>query len=278
MDFAAYSIIYVTALASVVLSVLGPVFMVRQHRRYMRTLTFPGQPEAPEALQPGQPQPDPGIAWIFSDDADPAAVARLTAELARPLPDLIAESERKAVAAANPLKGDPREAEVVEPPLTDAQAEVMRRRLLEATQQQALILPLGSTFTASGGDVSWTRQSGHCVPVMGPPDPQGDDHPLDSTGRPRTWIAPSGVAALNEDAWRAASGQRRRADPEVLTKLRHRRLALWEDAKFLADQACDQSRSFTGLEAARWDALHREMEVLDTRIRHIQDFLDSARL
>lgn len=274
LNFLAYSAVYLAMLTMVVASAVFPVLLVSRHRKAMREL-------APPPVPAGPPPQDPDIAWVLADDPDPAAVARLQEELARPLSELVAEGERRAIAAYCPLKGDPHEATVAGPPLTEEQVEVLRKRLLSSTRSSQVMvlsqdatyipLPQGPAGGVSGGD-SWTHYSGHALPaggggsgtnsievtavgdrersyVMGPPDPAGDDHPLDSTGQLRV-------------------------TPEVLRKLRHRRLRIWNDAKFLADQACDESRTFTDAEADRWEVLHQELTVLDERIMGVLKVLD----
>lgn len=226
---------FITALCGLALltSILAPVLMVREHRRRDR-MTSPGQPEAP-----GTPQPGPGIAWVLQGDADPAAVARLQAGLARPVAGVIAEGERRAIAAAYPLAGDPREACVVNPPLTAEQDEVMRKRLLEATRAQWQVASPGSGVPVSGGG-------------------GGGSTSVEATGAFGDWEYSFTPAQPEQD---------------VLTRLREQRKQAWGQANLASRQACDEDQppAWRRLNLDRLDRLMYQLEVLDKQIRGILD-------
>lgn len=54
---------------------------------------------------------------------------------------------------------------------------------------------------------------------------------------------------------------------EIVTRLRDRRLNVWEQAKEIADRAAEENRNFTAEEQGKWDALNEELSQLDTRIK-----------
>lgn len=54
---------------------------------------------------------------------------------------------------------------------------------------------------------------------------------------------------------------------DVITRLRDRRLNVWEQAKGIADAAAEQNRNFSAEEQGTWDALNSELDQLDTRIK-----------
>jgi len=56
---------------------------------------------------------------------------------------------------------------------------------------------------------------------------------------------------------------------EIAKRLRDRRLAVWEQAKTLADQAAEENRAFSAEEQGTWDALNEELDKLDTRIKAV---------
>jgi HK97 family phage major capsid protein len=56
---------------------------------------------------------------------------------------------------------------------------------------------------------------------------------------------------------------------EVVTRLRDRRLSVWEQAKTLADKAAEENRAFSGEEQKSWDELNAELDALDTRIKSV---------
>ncbi len=58
---------------------------------------------------------------------------------------------------------------------------------------------------------------------------------------------------------------------QVATKLRDRRLNVWNEAKKIAEDAAAENRSFTPEEQGRWDAMQEEMSTLDTRIKAVLD-------
>lgn len=58
---------------------------------------------------------------------------------------------------------------------------------------------------------------------------------------------------------------------EVVTRLRDRRLNVWEQAKDLADGAAEENRAFSGEEQSKWDTLNAELDALDTRIKSVID-------
>jgi len=53
----------------------------------------------------------------------------------------------------------------------------------------------------------------------------------------------------------------------VVTKLRDRRLNVWEQAKAIADRAAEENRKFTVEEDTAWTELNSELEALDRRIK-----------
>jgi hypothetical protein len=197
------------------------------------------------------PQPDP-IAWLFAPDADPAAVARLQKELARPLAELVREAERKVIAESSPLEGDPAKAEVKDCTVSD-------RRLFAPPEEVVSLIGGGSTYievTALGdrersyievpGGTNWTHYSGHVTHHYG-----GGGGGSCTLNLPSVTTPPRPV----------------RPEPAVLRDLRDRRLFTWEAAKRLADAAGDEGRSFTDDEAGQWDMLMNQLDVLDGRIK-----------
>lgn len=292
LNVLAYIVAWLVSAAMVVTTLLSGVFLVAEHRVCKRKLaaTLPAPPPVTGTSQrngccggvtdrghtttcpehglwmettPARPTLDPDIAWALADDPDPAAVARLQKELNRPLAELIAEGERKAIAMRYPLKGNPAEARVVAPPLTEQQTEVLRKRLLESTRH-VLVLPRDSTYIPLGGNTT-TRYTGSCVPAGGG----------GSGGSNAIYTFPAGVVTANKDAWRATSGRR---EPEVLARLREQRLHYWTRAHHLANHACVANRAFTDPEDREWQGLMEQMEVLDKRIAAVLDMLDSTRL
>lgn len=53
---------------------------------------------------------------------------------------------------------------------------------------------------------------------------------------------------------------------EIAKRLRDRRLAVWNEARELADTAAEENRAFTAEEQGKWDALNSELDKLDERI------------
>jgi hypothetical protein len=206
---------------------LSIAFMLQGHRRRMREI-WPPPPAAEVTLAP-EPEPDPDIAWLFAPDADPAAVARLQEKLKRPLAELVAEAERKAIATHSPLKGDPAEAEVKDCTVSD-------RRLFAPPEEVVSLIGGGSTYidvTAFGDRERRyirTNESGHVCQRHVP--------------------AP---------------------EPEVLRKLRERRMQVFEQLKRVAEAANLTNRAFTDEEMGQWDCLNEETGVLDRRIKEVLD-------
>lgn len=283
-----YILVYLVSAAMVILPLLACASLVAEHRACKRRLavTLPAAPPVTGTSQrngccggladrghtttcpdhgiwmettPARPTLDPDIAWALADDPDPVAVRALLAELAVPLADLVAEGERRAIAERYPLKGSPAEARVVDPPLTKEQAEVLRKRLLESTRQVMVLpqdsttyIPFGGNNTTyhhpigrsfSGGGGGSTTNS-----IMGPPDPQGWEHPLDAAGR-------------------------RRLEPETLRKLRERRTLIYEAAQHLTSVACAAARPFNDAESREWGALMNQLAVMDRRIAVILEVM-----
>lgn len=58
---------------------------------------------------------------------------------------------------------------------------------------------------------------------------------------------------------------------DVVTRLRDRRLNVWEQAKGLADRAAEENRAFSPEEQGTWDALNEELDALDKRIKSALD-------
>lgn len=269
LNFLAYSAVWLAAIAMVGASAVFPLLMVKTRRAYMRELAPPPVPAGPPPLDPviasvlSAPPLDPDIAWALADDPDPAAVARLSEVLARPLADLIAEGERKAIAMRYPLKGNPAEATVVLPPAPEPVISVGPGEgvcYVETTaigDRERSFLPAGSTYT---------HFTGGSVPVSG-----GGGGGSNSIN---TYIAPQGVVTANEDAWRATSGKR---EPEVLARLREQRLHYWTRAHHLANHACVANRAFTDPEGWEWQQLMEQVESLDRRIMAILIVLDKSR-
>lgn len=273
LDFLAYSVAYLLALAVGALALLASAFLVMEHRALRRK---PGDTPAP---QPVPPQPDPDIAWVLKDDDDPAEVARLQAKLARPLSELIAEGERRAIAMRYPLDGDPRVAGVTDCTVSDPRQfpppEDMivllpgggvryvaqpPPRAAEITgvgeRQRSFVLPAGATYTplqdaddpvariyttARDGVVArnfygGTHYSGHCLPAGGGGGPV--------------------------------------AEPRVLGRLRERRFAVGQAAMAMAEQASMTGRPcFTDEEQEQWGSYMNELEFLDKRIGYMLDLL-----
>jgi hypothetical protein len=228
-----YIATWLVSAAMVVTALLSCVFLVAEHRACRRRLAAP--------VTAGPPLPDPDIAWALADDPDPAAVARLQKELARPLAELITEGERKAIAMAHPLKGNPSEARVVDPPLTREQAEVLRKRLLESTRP-ALVLPQDGIYAFGGGGGGFSA----------------------------TYTVPAGAVTVNKDAWRAGGG---RHEPEVLGVLREQRCRVYQAAQQLANAACAADRPFNDAETREWGTLMGKLEVIDRRIAAILEIV-----
>jgi hypothetical protein len=198
------------------------------------------------------PQPDP-IAWLFAPDADPAAVARLQEELARPLADVVGEAERKAIAAHSPLKGIDHavdKAQVVDCTRSDP-------RLFAPPEEVVSLIGGGSTYvevTAIGdrersyievpGETNWTHYSGHDAGGGG-------------GGSSYSFNIPS-VAAPPRPV---------RPEPEVLCRLRERRVKVHSQLRDLVTVAELEDRPFTDEEVGTWDRLNEELYVLDGRIK-----------
>lgn len=58
---------------------------------------------------------------------------------------------------------------------------------------------------------------------------------------------------------------------EIVTRLRDRRLNVWNQAKEIADRAAEENRNFSAEEQGTWDALNSELDQLDTRIKSAMD-------
>ncbi|HMG30687.1 MAG TPA: phage major capsid protein [Jiangellaceae bacterium] len=58
---------------------------------------------------------------------------------------------------------------------------------------------------------------------------------------------------------------------EIVTRLRERRAAVWEQAKGLADKAAEENRAFSGEEESQWQTLNAELDALDKRIKAVLD-------
>lgn len=58
---------------------------------------------------------------------------------------------------------------------------------------------------------------------------------------------------------------------DIATKLRDRRLNVWNEARALADIAAEESRAFSAEEQGKWDALNEELDKLDLRIKAVLD-------
>jgi HK97 family phage major capsid protein len=58
---------------------------------------------------------------------------------------------------------------------------------------------------------------------------------------------------------------------EIVTRLRDRRLNVWNQAKEIADRAAEENRNFSPEEQGQWDGLNAELDALDTRIKSAMD-------
>jgi len=58
---------------------------------------------------------------------------------------------------------------------------------------------------------------------------------------------------------------------EIVTRLRERRLNVWNQAKEIADRASEENRNFSPEEQGTWDALNGELDALDKRIKSALD-------
>jgi len=58
---------------------------------------------------------------------------------------------------------------------------------------------------------------------------------------------------------------------EIVTRLRDRRLNVWNQAKEIADRAAEENRNFAPEEQGTWDALNSELDQLDARIKSAMD-------
>jgi HK97 family phage major capsid protein len=58
---------------------------------------------------------------------------------------------------------------------------------------------------------------------------------------------------------------------EIVTRLRERRLNVWNQAKETADRASEENRNFSPEEQGSWDALNGELDALDKRIKSALD-------
>nr|MDT0658038.1 phage major capsid protein [Micromonospora sp. DSM 115978] len=58
---------------------------------------------------------------------------------------------------------------------------------------------------------------------------------------------------------------------DVITRLRDRRLNVWEQAKGIADAAANENRAFSAEEQGQWDSLNEELDRLDKRIKSAID-------
>jgi HK97 family phage major capsid protein len=54
---------------------------------------------------------------------------------------------------------------------------------------------------------------------------------------------------------------------EIVTRLRDRRLNVWNQAKEIADRAAEENRNFSPEEQGQWDGLNGELDKLDARIK-----------
>lgn len=54
---------------------------------------------------------------------------------------------------------------------------------------------------------------------------------------------------------------------EIITRLRDRRLSVWNEAKGIADRAAEDNRNFSPEEQGQWDGLNAELDQLDQRIK-----------
>jgi HK97 family phage major capsid protein len=58
---------------------------------------------------------------------------------------------------------------------------------------------------------------------------------------------------------------------EIVTRLRERRLNVWEQAKAITDRAVEDNRAFKPEEQGEWEALNGELDALDARIKSAID-------
>jgi HK97 family phage major capsid protein len=58
---------------------------------------------------------------------------------------------------------------------------------------------------------------------------------------------------------------------EIVTRLRDRRLNVWNQAKEIADRAAEENRNFSPEEQGQWDGLNAELDKLDARIKSAID-------
>lgn len=215
------------------MSLMIPLVMYVERRK--------GSTSAVPRSEPEPPQLDPDVAWAFREDADPAEVARLQAGLRRPLADLVAEAERKAIAAFSPLDGDPHQATVRDCWVSDRRQFPIPREAIEVTAMgdREPRYVMGPGVSVSGGNV--TNVSGQCVPVMAGGGGSG------------------GTTSFNHVV----------PEPAVLARLRERRWKVWTAAKLLADTAAGTGRIFSAEEVELWDKFNEEIQVLDARIKAV---------
>lgn len=64
---------------------------------------------------------------------------------------------------------------------------------------------------------------------------------------------------------------------EIATRLRDRRLNVWEQAKAIAEKAAEENRSFTPDEQGTWEALQEELDKLDQRIKAVLEQEERAK-
>lgn len=184
---------------------------------------------------PPVPELDPDIAWAFREDADPAAVARLQKELARPLADMVREAERKAIAMFSPLEGDPAKAGVKDCTISD-------RRLFAPPEEVVSLIGGGSTYIPLRGQ-SRTNESGHVNVTH--------------------WAGGAGGSG----SFGGGGGTSPPPEPEALCRLRERRLQAHQQLWLLADAASREGRPFTDAEVDAYGWLSEEMRFMDERIK-----------
>ena len=194
----------------------------------------------------------PDLAALFD-------VAGTERELKRPLADIIAEAERKAIAGHSPLAGDARQVELFTPPVRHPFDPCYLPNCPEARSQHehVEVLGAGQYIVPLQPKANLGRRGGKNAS----PDPF---MPSDSL---------SGGNAIEVTAFGDREPQFLYGNEiisETELKLRDMRQEAWAEAKHLVTRAEVRGGTFTIREQHRWDQLNEQLDVIDRRLEAIQ--------
>ncbi len=166
----------------------------------------------------------------------PLGVAEMEEGLKRPLADIVAEAERKAIAIHSPLAGDARRVELFTPPVRHPFDPCYLPNCPEARSQHehVEVLGAGQYIVPLQPKANLGRRGGIEVTAIG--------------DRERTFLDP---------------------DEHLTRVIRDRRLKVWGQARDLAARAESAGRPFTKPEQSEWDYLVAMLDALDRKLEKI---------